>query len=89
MIDEIVIYHRVLQPNEFWGLSLEPPHIDINIDIKPGDYPNSINPFSKGEPSNEVLHATPYIIYVFSLAERLLSPVNHQTVYRRQERQRA
>ena len=55
-IDEVAIYNRILLPDEITehyqnglnGRGYEIRIIPIAIDIKPGSYPNSINPKSKG-----------------------------------------
>jgi len=45
VIDEIRIYDHALSEDEIQDLI----DLDVDIDIKPGDYPNSINPNSKGK----------------------------------------
>lgn len=48
ILDEIRIYNRALTENEIKSLYGEE-SILVDIDIKPGDYPNSINPNSNGK----------------------------------------
>jgi hypothetical protein len=46
VLDEIRIYNRVLTENEIRALSLAV--VPVSIDIKPGSFPNRVNPKSRG-----------------------------------------
>lgn len=57
-IDDIRIYNRALSESEIELLYLG--FVQVSIDIKPGSYPNSINPHSKGKIPVAILSSTDF-----------------------------